>query len=299
MSSSQKPLQVIREGRKKQLFAQKGISFSFDEIEQWSSLKLKEHLFEAKVDGLRALYIDGKFYSNTARPLFNLEWLEKALRVRGSHMYVLDGEIFGSSWERTMSAVKSSVSRRNTKFINFYPFDWIPYKEFMTGKCTNKLTFRRNKLTHIVEGLIDKNIPGIARLPFWIPSRFEEVEAFFKETVAKPMYDGIMVKRLSSFYNYCEHNSWKKLKEEHTEDVKVIDFVPGKGKYTGMLGALKCRTSDKHIVNVSGFTDSQRDRIWRMKPVYKGKVVEVRYQKKTKDGNLYSPRFVRWRNDKE
>ena len=67
-----------------------------------------------------------------------------------------------------------------------------------------------------------------------------------------------------------------KYKKVKTMDLRVIDIVPGTGKYEDMIGSLTCRDDENTIlVNVgSGLSDEDRmmpDEYW------KGNIVEVAY----------------------
>jgi ATP-dependent DNA ligase len=65
-----------------------------------------------------------------------------------------------------------------------------------------------------------------------------------------------------------------------------------------MLGAIRIKHK-KTVVHVgSGFTDSERIRIWGKKGQYRGKTAEIAYQEETNDGSLRFPVFKGVRFDK-
>lgn len=81
-----------------------------------------------------------------------------------------------------------------------------------------------------------------------------------------------------------------------TEEFTVIGMIEGKGKFSGMLGALTVDVDGVSVDIGSGFTDEQRDWLWNScDPV--GSLVEIKYQEKTKDGSLRFPVFLKFRND--
>ncbi len=74
-------------------------------------------------------------------------------------------------------------------------------------------------------------------------------------------------------------------------EARVVAHLPGKGKYAGLLGALRVTTPDgKHFSIGSGFTDAQR-----RNPPPVGALVTYRYRELTKSGIPRFPRFLRIR----
>lgn len=98
-------------------------------------------------------------------------------------------------------------------------------------------------------------------------------------------------------YKDGTYGEWYKEKPVRTIDLIVTGTTDGKGKYIGLLGALKCSTyCGRHVANVSGMDDATRIEASLNEP--EGRVVEVSYDKVDAKGKLRFPRFVRWRPDK-
>lgn len=107
--------------------------------------------------------------------------------------------------------------------------------------------------------------------------------------------EGYVLKRA----NYC---NWYKLKVIKTLDAVVTGFVPGKGKYSGMVGALRVNLFDSQgqcieIATVGGMDDKTRFAIEVDADV--GRICEVSYQCVGSKGRLRHPRFERWRDDEK
>ena len=103
-------------------------------------------------------------------------------------------------------------------------------------------------------------------------------------------------------FKVSNYHGWWKLKVVKTVDLVVTGLKDGRGKYLGLVGALKCSTwrwgSNLKLVEVaavSGMTDEQRVDI---DSGHVGRVCEVAYQLVGSRGRLRHPRFVRWRPDK-
>ena len=123
--------------------------------------------------------------------------------------------------------------------------------------------------------------------------------------------EGIMINCGSADYLHKRTDKLLKLKKVYTMDMKVTDFMWGKGKYEGMVGALivQADTSDgKHVYCSvgSGLSDEQRTS-WAIHPeLIINKIIEVSYfslsqNEQDKGSNFYSlrfPRLKRIRDDK-
>lgn len=81
-----------------------------------------------------------------------------------------------------------------------------------------------------------------------------------------------------------------KVKPTENHDVPVTGATEGKGKYTGLIGALITPRG-----KVSGMTDEQRIAFTKQLP----EMIEVECMGLTKNGKFRHPRFVRERFDKE
>lgn len=102
---------------------------------------------------------------------------------------------------------------------------------------------------------------------------------------------------------------WKKCKKENTLDVFIVDYIQGKGKYTGQVGSLVCAVCNMErppkkieICSVGGFNDEIRLWLTQMFNGWAnqiiGQVIEITYQCVLSKGRLRHPRFVRFRDDK-
>lgn len=98
-------------------------------------------------------------------------------------------------------------------------------------------------------------------------------------------------------FKVSNYQGWWKLKAVKTIDLVVTGFRDGKGKYLGLVGALKCSVEGYEVAAVSGMTDEQRVDIDEKSDL--GRVCEVAYQLVSSNGRLRHPRFVRWRDDKK
>lgn len=113
----------------------------------------------------------------------------------------------------------------------------------------------------------------------------------YKDLAIRRKIEGFVFKSCS----YLPDRMYK-VKPVLTADLIISGFVDGKGKYLGQVGAIKCIDGEaKEVCKVSGMTDKVRAGLCEGD---EGRVIEVAYQKITRDKRLRHPRFKRFRNDK-
>lgn len=101
--------------------------------------------------------------------------------------------------------------------------------------------------------------------------------------------EGLVLHRADAAYVTGRSDVLLKLKPWLDADATVVEHLPGKGKYAGVLGALRVRTPDGREFSLgTGFTDE-----YRRNPPPVGSVVTYRYRDVTNKG---LPRFASfWR----
>ncbi len=97
--------------------------------------------------------------------------------------------------------------------------------------------------------------------------------------------EGLMLHRADALYHGGRSNDLLKLKPYLDAEATVLAQLPGKGKYTGMMGALLVEDSDHRRFRIgSGFSDEQR-----RSPPPIGSTITYRYHGRTRNG---LPRFA-------
>lgn len=128
----------------------------------------------------------------------------------------------------------------------------------------------------------------------------EDWQQWMKEAIDEG-FEGIVLKSLNR--KYYDKAAILKCKQFETVDVVVIDYKPGTGKYSGLIGALKVGYYDPDkgfviISNVNCSTDAERAAWTDNFEEWKYSVIEVKCQEIT-DRSLRHPRYVRKRDDKD
>ena len=249
---------------------------------------------QPKIDGIRNIMIlsDNPIsLSRNAKPNYNTEEMIEALSKYAKD-FVIDGELFAGSFDKTITAVKTHNYKADE--LIFYTFDIIPLSEFKDKTCTLKLRGRDKVLKDVINKC---NYPKIKYIGHEEVRSNDDIIKITKRYIEQG-FEGSIIKDPDSLYGYSRGNSWYKFKQAETFDYRIIDTLEGTGKYKGMLGSLVMDVNGIRVNVGTGFTDSDRKKIWYTRNNLAGKYVEVKFQKKTKSGSLRHPSFITIREDK-
>ena len=111
--------------------------------------------------------------------------------------------------------------------------------------------------------------------------------------------EGIIAKRRDALYSPGKRNAdILKIKLEKSEEMFVIGYLEGEGKYEGTIGALVVRDVNGAEHKVSGMADDERNSWWDYPEYILGKTVEVQFMQRLENGSLREGRFKAVRHDK-
>jgi DNA ligase 1 len=113
------------------------------------------------------------------------------------------------------------------------------------------------------------------------------------DAVVRTGGEGLMLHRADAPYLTSRSDALLKLKPWLDTEAVVVGYVPGKGKYQGMTGALQMEMPDGKRFRIgSGLSDALR-----REPPPIGTRITYRYQNLTKGGLPRFPRYMRIRED--
>lgn len=270
---------------------------------------------DIKLDGARVLsivYPNGKVdqFSRNGKSFENFPHIKQQLALMSntlSEPWVFDGEIMSAKFQDLMRQLQRKTNVQTSDAV-LYLFDAIPLSNFKVGKYN---VSQKNRTKWLIEFCLKfelNNIRVVAteELDLDTPEGQLRLTDINKLAIENG-YEGIMIKDVAAPYECKRTSSWLKLKPYIEVSLEVIDIEEGSGKNTGTMGALVCTgiEEDQGIrkeinVNVgTGFSDSDRQQIWKNKKKVIGQIVEVRADAITmnQDGtySLRFPRFERWR----
>ena len=256
-----------------------------------------------KLDGVRRILIkeDGvsRLYSRSGHEDEGLvEILRDAEFLPDNRVY--DGELLAIGDFKDNIALRQATFARSAikgykTGLAFNVFDMLPLDEFYMGKSEDRAAVRKlllgatlmDESISCMEGIqenwaaliacygIHKDLQFIRPVPILgFAKNMAEVEPIVEKIWAHGG-EGVMLNTSESFYEVKRSKDLIKVK--HTEEaiLTVVDMLEGTGKYEDMLGALVVDYKGNKLGVGSGFTDTQRLRIWRNPERYIGKKIEI------------------------
>jgi DNA ligase len=236
-----------------------------------SNVTTKHFFISEKYDGVRAYWNGKQLLSRSGRRISAPSWFTKDFPS-----VPLDGEL----WIERGSFEKVSATVR-TKHVN--PEDWqeIKYMVFDLPRSHEVFSDRVKQLEKLVNSLNSNNLKLIEQKRI---SGKLQVKAYLAEVIAN-QGEGVMLQHRNNLYTPGRSNGVFKLKPFHDAEAVVIAYLPGKGKYKGMMGAVRVRNKQGQVFKIgSGFSDLQR-----VNPPEIGSQITYRYRGKTTND---IPRFA-------
>jgi DNA ligase-1 len=289
---------------------------------------------EPKLDGVRVLLMvipndSGEIttvcYSRNGKVFENFTHIEEQVRAKFGELvrastgvnkvfarsllngFVLDGEVIGNSFQELMRQARRKENVQAEDSV-FNVFDIIPIEDFRRGFWNAQLSQRIETLESMRP--VIEQMPNVELLPHIMVdldtgAGVDQFHRYCKDMV-NDGFEGVMIKDVNAPYECKRNTFWLKYKPTITVDLEVVGVDEGTGKNVGKLGALVCEGQDdgKFItVNVgSGFSDDERDSLYRDRNLVIGRTVEILCDviTQSQDGtySLRFPRFVRFRDDK-
>ncbi len=256
-------------------------------------------LAEPKYDGVRVLAMFGpsgdvQLMSSGGREYMNFPHIQKELMNLGYKNKILDGEVYGDTFDKTMRVAHRGRSKKGNAGIDdaafiYNVFDILDTDEFSAGVCSYSLAARRPDLQMtLTESIHVRLTHGM------IVSDEEDMWVYHDEIVALG-YEGLILKDMYKKYPFKRtSNAWIKVKKMHTYKGIVFGHYEGKGKFLGTLGGLKVKIDGVVTKVGSGFSDEERESLWTTDLSLHGMEVVIQGQELTKDGCVRFPVFVKF-----
>lgn len=229
------------------------------------------YLVSEKLDGVRAVWDGRTLRFRSGREVNAPQWFLDGLPKRA-----LDGELWlgRGTFERLSGIVRRDVPD---------DAEWrqVRYMIFELPGGDGDFRQRAEQIRQLVQ---QANVPwlhAIEQLP--VVDR-DSLQKRLNEVV-KAGGEGLMLHRADALYETGRSDTLLKVKPWEDAEAVVIAHLPGKGKHTGRLGALRVRADDGREFSLgTGLSDAQRDI-----PPAIGATVTYRYRDLTRHG---LPRFA-------
>ncbi len=234
-------------------------------------IKIAHYWVSEKLDGVRGYWNGQNLFTRSGNALSPPHWFTKDWPDT-----VMDGELWSArgEFEQISACVRTTTSDGKCwKKLKLMIFD-LPQQ---TVNFTERITLMKElvMITHspylkmIEQQKLDDNISLYKLL----------------NNVVDGNGEGLMLHLESAHYQSGRSKNILKLKIHQDAEAKVIAHMPGKGKYKGLLGAIKVQTPEGIVFKIgSGFSDKERQQ-----PPKIGSLITYKYIGKTQRG---VPRFA-------
>ena len=224
-----------------------------------------------KYDGVRAIWTGEQLLTRQGNPISAPEWFTAPLPA-----VWLDGEL----WTRRQDFDRlSGIVRTQTpddglwREVNYMVFDMpdadLPFEQ------------RYRNYSRLVEQINADHIQAVKQQRF---NSNHTLSEHLQTLVAKGA-EGLMLHLATAKHRASRSDALLKLKPYFDDEAEVIAHLPGQGKYTDMLGALRVRNQQGIEFSIgTGFTDADR-----ANPPPVGSIITYKYHGFTKNG---VPRFA-------
>ena len=210
-----------------------------------SGMDVTQFLVSEKYDGVRALWDGKSFISRAGNPINAPAWFTKNFPKTP-----LDGELWRGhgQFEAASGAVRKGT-----------PVDeeWknISYMVFELPNAAGTFEERAKRIVEIVQKAHLSHLKAVKQ--FRVKDEAELNQLLKKTVVAGG--EGLMLHRANAPYTTGRSDALLKLKLLYDAEAKVIEYIAGKGKYAGKMGALLVETPEGVRFKLgTGFSDAQR-----------------------------------------
>lgn len=253
-----------------------------------------DYILEPKIDGYRGTLIIDTARSRKNEIYNNCDLILEELKPFLND-WIFDGELFAGNWNLTNSITSTQAKHDERDKLKFIIFDMVPKDEWDKKIFSMPLYERKKQLETLFKNNVFKQCSLNPYKRVNITSK-QQLDDFMNECI-KNGHEGGVAKKAKDSYFLGKKPSWVKLKLFENIDLPISGFVEGSGKFNGTLGGVKVMYNNTET-EISGFTDQQRDLIWKNKSSYLGKIVEVKYKEIQPNNVLKTASFVRFRDDK-
>lgn len=234
-----------------------------------------------KIDGVRAKFKNGVFYSRNGHPYKGLGHLTNELSLIKEEEF--DGELVipELTFQKSSGLIRSDCSTPDAEFRIF---------EIPTAKVSFKERLAMMDNVHLIGS-------HILRVPHKLLYSENKVYEFYRNC-KHAGFEGSVIKPIDYEYRGTRSYSWMKMKPKENKDVIVTDMYEGKGKYKGQLGGVTVKFNGSNDVG-GGWSDAERKDFWENPDKIIGKCIEVSFMEFTDKGNFRHANFEGFRPDKD
>lgn len=254
----------------------------------WREANVAEYLVSEKYDGARVWWDGRRLISRGGKQYMAPAWFTAPLPDQ-----VLDGELWAGrgQFQKLMRTIRDQQPDEEAwRSVRFMVFDapgisagfeqrQVALAELLSRQLlsTQLLSTRADWIEHVAQHRLTDS---------------EQLKQLLSKVIAQGG-EGLILQRADAPYFPGRHSGFLKLKPYQDAEAVVVGYSPGKGKYTGMTGALIVEDAEGREFKLgSGLSDKER-----ASPPAIGTEVTYRYQGRTASGKPRFARYIRVRED--
>ena len=228
-----------------------------------------------KLDGVRAIWNGEKLHFRSGKLISAPDWFTENFPEQ-----LMDGELWmgRGTFEKLSGIVRKIQPNHN---------DWrqVRYMLFEIPKHPGTFTRRVRKMVKLTETL---KISWLQPIP-QIRLNSEDALLNMLDEIVTKGGEGFMLHRADSLYHSGRSDDLLKLKPWQDAEATVVEILPGKGKFSGMMGSLLVTDESRRRFRIgTGFSNKER----RNPPVV-GTVITYKFTGTTKKGMPKFSSFLR------
>ncbi len=243
------------------------------------SQQVKGWLMSEKLDGVRARWDGHRLISRGGHIFAVPEWF-----TEGFPPFAVDGELWSKrgDFEHIVSIVRRKKPHAGWRQLTYQIFE-VPDQ---TGGLLARLQILKDYLS------MHPNT-RIRIIKQTACHGQKHLRAHLKQLVALGA-EGLVVRNPAAIYQTGRSSDALKVKKYLDTECTVVGYKAGKGKLTGLTGALLCRMNNGTLTSIG----SGLNQHLRSKPPALGQIITFKYYGLTKNGKPRHPVFLRlWRRD--
>lgn len=242
-------------------------------------LNVENWLMSEKLDGVRAYWDGQALYSRSGRKFAVPKWFTKDFPS-----FKLDGELWTkrSDFEHIVSIVNRQKPHKG--------WQEITYEIFEVPDAPGNFPQRLKKIKSWQQRQASRYIHVI---PQSICKDLSYLQSFLREVEQKGG-EGVVVRNPDFPYHTGRSQTSLKVKSFQDAECQVTGYKKGRGKFTGMTGALYCQLQDQNIIAIgSGLSNKER-----ANPPPIGSIITYKHNGYTSSGKPRFPVYLRIRTKK-
>jgi len=234
-----------------------------EDVSQW--------LVSEKLDGVRGIWNGEKLHFRSGKLIHAPKWFTENFPAQP-----MDGELWmgRGTFDRLSGIVRKKIP---------VELEWkqVRYMLFELPDSSGNFTTRFKMMVNLTASA---KIPWLKAIP-QIRLNSEEELLKMLDDVVKKGGEGLMLHHADSLYHSGRSADLLKLKPWQDAEATVIEILPGKGKFSGMMGSLLVKDQSGQIFRIgTGFSNNER-----RDPPPVGSVISYKFTGTSKKG---LPRFA-------